>query len=76
METGPGLFQYAAKAMGFVPGQCVVIEDSDVGIEAATAAGMRAFRYVHKGENASCGRGSELFDDMLLLPQLLSDFAK
>jgi HAD superfamily hydrolase (TIGR01509 family) len=40
----PGLFQYAAKAMGFMPGQCVVIEDSEVGIEAAAAAGMEAFQ--------------------------------
>ncbi|MFZ2451529.1 MAG: HAD-IA family hydrolase [Methylovulum miyakonense] len=29
----PGLFQYAAHAMGFMPGQCAVVEDSDVGIE-------------------------------------------
>ncbi len=73
----PGLFQHAAKAMGFTTGQCVVVEDSDVGIEAATAAGMRAFHYVHNGEDAVYGGESvELFDDMLLLPKLLTDFAK
>ncbi|WNB78038.1 HAD-IA family hydrolase [Methylomonas koyamae] len=73
----PGLFQYAAKSMGFMPDQCVVIEDSEVGVEAAAAAGMRAFRYLHKGEYASYGGESiELFDDMLLLPKLLADFAQ
>lgn len=63
--------------MGFVPAQCVVVEDSDVGIEAATATGMRAFRYVHKGENVPFGdENIELFDDMLLLPKLLANFAQ
>jgi HAD superfamily hydrolase (TIGR01509 family) len=71
----PGLFQHAAKAMGFAHVRCVVIEDSDVGIEAATVAGMRVFRYVRKGENFPCKRGTELFDDMLLLPHLLSDMS-
>ncbi|MEF3074718.1 HAD-IA family hydrolase [Methylobacter sp. Wu1] len=69
----PGLFQYAAKAMGFVPSQCVVIEDSEVGIEAAAAAGMRAFQYVRNGETSSWRAGEAvLFDDMLQLPQLLT----
>ncbi|MGY6275248.1 HAD-IA family hydrolase [Methylomonas sp. MgM2] len=69
----PGLFQHAAKAMGFAPAQCAVIEDSDVGIEAAMAAGMRAYRYVHNGSVSSCpGQSIVFFDDMLHLPQLLS----
>ncbi|MCM2438614.1 HAD-IA family hydrolase [Agrobacterium vitis] len=41
----PGLFLHAAKAMGFSPHQCGVVEDSDVGIEAAIAAQMRVFHY-------------------------------
>ncbi|MGV2123096.1 HAD-IA family hydrolase [Agrobacterium vitis] len=41
----PGLFLHAAKAMGFSPHQCGVVEDSDVGIEAAIAAQMRVFQY-------------------------------
>lgn len=73
----PGLFQYAAEAMGFMPGQCAVIEDSDVGIEAAAAAGMRAFRYVRNGETSPRKAGEAvLFDDMLELPELLAHFAK
>lgn len=71
----PGLFQYAANAMGFMPSQCVVVEDSEVGIEAAAAAGMKAFRYVRKGEASSCWIGDEVsFDNMLQLPRLLAQF--
>lgn len=71
----PGLFQYAANAMGFMPSQCVVVEDSEVGIEAAAAAGMKAFRYVRKGEISSCWIGDEVsFDNMLQLPRLLAQF--
>lgn len=70
----PGLFQYAANAMGFTPSRCVVVEDSEVGVEAATAAGMKTFQYVPSGETSSC-RGGVPFDDMSQLPQLLADFA-
>lgn len=41
----PDLFLCAAKKLGTVPEKCVVIEDSDVGIEAARAAGMKAMRF-------------------------------
>ncbi|MHB1281753.1 MAG: HAD-IA family hydrolase [Acidithiobacillus sp.] len=71
----PGLFLYAANAMGFMPNQCVVVEDSEVGIEAAAAAGMKAFHYVRNGETLSCQTGEGvLFRDMLKLPQLLAQF--
>lgn len=71
----PGLLQYAANEMGFMPSQCVVVEDSEVGIEAAAAAGMKAFRYVRNAETASCRIGDEVpFDNMLQLPRLLAQF--
>jgi HAD superfamily hydrolase (TIGR01509 family) len=71
----PGLFQHAAQAMGFMPDQCVVVEDSDAGIEAAMAAGMTAFHYMPASE--SClhhGEGHIVFNDMVRLPQLLATF--
>ncbi len=71
----PGLFQYAASAMGFMPSQCVVVEDSEVGIEAAEAAGMKAFRYVPNGKAMPC-QGEVLFDNMSQLPQLIAHFAR
>ncbi|MFZ3087561.1 MAG: HAD-IA family hydrolase [Methylotenera sp.] len=72
----PDLFQFAANAMGFTPSQCVVIEDSNVGIQAAIAAGMKAFRYARNSETSSYRAGGEaLFEDMSQLPQLLAQFA-
>jgi HAD superfamily hydrolase (TIGR01509 family) len=38
----PDVFLLAASRMGAIPRDCVVIEDSPLGIEAAVAAGMRA----------------------------------
>ena len=62
--------------MGFMPSQCVVVEDSEVGIEAAAAAGMKAFQYVRNGKTSLCRAGDEVsFDDMLQLPKLLAHFA-
>jgi HAD superfamily hydrolase (TIGR01509 family) len=73
----PGLFLHAANAMGFKPHQCVVVEDSDVGVEAAIAADMKFLQYVRYGKSiASLTPYQASFDDMLKLPLLLSDFAK
>ncbi len=41
----PDMFLCAAEKLGFSPGKCIVIEDSDVGIAAAKAAGMNAMRF-------------------------------
>jgi HAD superfamily hydrolase (TIGR01509 family) len=45
-KPAPDLFLYAAHRMGVPPDACVVIEDSVPGIEAAQAAGMRAFGFI------------------------------
>jgi len=72
----PDLFQYAARTMGFSPGRCAVVEDSEVGVAAAGAAGMQAFQYLQNTEaGLSPAENNVLFDDMLQLPQLLADFA-
>jgi beta-phosphoglucomutase len=41
----PDLFLTAAERLGCQPSSCVVIEDSDVGIECARNAGMMALRF-------------------------------
>ena len=41
----PDLFLRAAEMLQVAPANCVVVEDSDVGIEAARAAGMHALRF-------------------------------
>ena len=44
-KPNPDLFLKAAERLGVSPEQCVVIEDSDVGIECAKRAGMRSLRF-------------------------------
>jgi HAD superfamily hydrolase (TIGR01509 family) len=45
-KPAPDLFLFAADRMGFAPRDCVVIEDSPLGIRAARAAGMIAVGFV------------------------------
>lgn len=41
----PDLFLHAAKEMGFKPQECVVVEDSQVGVQAALSANMKVVHY-------------------------------
>lgn len=72
-KPAPDLFLHAANRMGADPSECAVVEDSRYGIEAARAAGMRAFGYAggltprHRLE----GTGTIVFQDMRELPRLL-----
>jgi beta-phosphoglucomutase-like phosphatase (HAD superfamily) len=50
--------------MGFEPAACVVVEDSEVGVAAARAAGMRVLGFGVSGGDAA-------FGDMAELPGLL-----
>lgn len=54
-KPDPGLFLHASAVMGFKPEDCLVVEDSDVGIEAARAAGMSAVLYDPDGIYADEG---------------------
>lgn len=49
----PGLFLHAAEIMGFYPSDCIVIEDSRVGLDAADAAGMQSIHYDPTGSSNS-----------------------
>lgn len=44
-KPAPDLFLHAAARMGASPERCAVVEDSVAGVEAAVAAGMKAFGY-------------------------------
>ncbi|MDB5978774.1 MAG: hypothetical protein JWR07_5534 [Nevskia sp.] len=44
-KPDPGLFLHAAQAMGVKPADCVVVEDSLVGVQAGIAAGMTVYAY-------------------------------
>lgn len=73
-KPAPDLFLHAARRMGVAPERCAVVEDSPYGVEAARAAGMRAFGYAGglapKGSLA--GPHTVVFDDMRELPRLLA----
>lgn len=69
----PGIFLAAAQGMGFAPEDCIVIEDSPVGIEAAKAAKMRAFWFDPGRERPyDVEAGVTAFGDMAELPTLLA----
>jgi len=52
-KPAPNLFLHAAKTMGYSSKQCMVVEDSVVGIQAAIAAGMSAVLYDPNGVHPS-----------------------
>ncbi|MDP2698266.1 HAD family phosphatase [Thalassospira sp.] len=48
-KPAPDLFLFAAEKMGFAPDQCLVIEDSVAGVQAAVAAGIACWGFVGGG---------------------------
>ena len=73
-KPAPDLFLHAAGRMGAAPERCAVVEDSPYGVQAARAAGMRAFGYAGGliPRRALEGPNTVLFDDMRDLPRLLA----
>ncbi|MEU6284143.1 HAD family hydrolase [Streptomyces sp. NPDC047028] len=74
-KPAPDLFLHAARQMGVAPAACVVVEDSQPGVRAARAAGMRALGYAGGLTPAARleGPGTRVFDDMRKLPVLLAE---
>lgn len=78
-KPAPDLFLHAARQMGVEPADCIVVEDSAAGIEAARAAGMGAFGFTGGSHARSLEHRRRLlalepcqvFDDMLELPALV-----
>jgi HAD superfamily hydrolase (TIGR01509 family) len=55
-KPAPDLFLYAAGALGVVPSDCLVIEDSVNGVKAALAASMRVWGFAGGGHMDDGGR--------------------
>jgi HAD superfamily hydrolase (TIGR01509 family) len=64
----PGLFLHTASEMGFSPSNCVVVEDSEVGIKATAAAGMHGLHY---SPNFETSNSLHRFSHMSELPSIL-----
>ncbi len=73
-KPAPDLFLHAAATLGADPSRCAVIEDSRYGVEAARAAGMRAFGYAGglTPRERLAGPATVVFEDMRELPTLLA----
>lgn len=69
-KPAPDLFLQAASRMGFAPADCIVIEDSEVGIQAAIAAGMQACWFGAAAQVATYPQVPR-FSSMYELPSLL-----
>lgn len=70
-KPAPDLFLHAAATMGVAPADCVVVEDSPLGVEAANAAGMRVFGFAAMTPAERLGGATAVFHDMTALPVLL-----
>ncbi|MFE4517852.1 HAD family hydrolase [Kitasatospora sp. NPDC056783] len=73
-KPAPDLFLHAARTMGVDPAACVVVEDSNPGVRAARAAGMRSLGYAGGVTAAErlAGPGTVVFEDMRELPGLIA----
>ncbi|MFI5703367.1 HAD family hydrolase [Streptomyces xanthochromogenes] len=73
-KPAPDLFLHAARQMGVDPAACVVVEDSQPGVRAARAAGMRSFGYAGGLTPAARLEGPDtvIFYDMRTLSTLIA----
>lgn len=68
----PDVFEYAARAQGMEPGECVVVEDSPLGVEAGRAAGMRVLGFAREVPAADLrAAGADVFFALEELPGML-----
>ena len=65
-KPAPDLFLHAARRMGVLAAECVVVEDSAFGVQAAVAAGMRVYGFAGglSSADALAEAGAEVFHDM------------
>ncbi|MET7277555.1 HAD family phosphatase [Kribbella sp. NPDC005582] len=72
-KPAPDLFLHAAATMGVVPGNCVVVEDSPLGVAAANAAGMTVFGYAAMTDPAKLAGADQVFSKMATLTELIAN---
>jgi HAD superfamily hydrolase (TIGR01509 family) len=74
-KPDPAVFLWAAQALGYNPNECLVIEDSPIGIDAAINGGFDVFGFTaHDYKNELVPRATKTFDSMLELQKLLQFF--
>ena len=77
-KPAPDLFLHAASVLGYAPSDCVVVEDSLAGVQAALAANMKVIAYSGGifPRGLINGNGVTIIDDMLDLPHTLETLIK
>src|SRR5262245_30618338 len=65
----PALFRYAAERMEVGPTECVVVEDSPYGVEAAKAAGMAVVGYAALTPASRLDEADRIIATMAELPE-------
>jgi len=75
-KPAPDLFLHAAKQMGVVPEKCLVIEDSQTGINAARAAKMAVLRYAGASHMRNRNTAIQRSDDVSTIAHWDQLFAK
>ena len=71
-KPDPGVFLWAAETMGFKPHECLVIEDSLSGVQAAENGGFDVFGFTaHDYNNELEGVATLTFNKMSDLPKLI-----
>jgi HAD superfamily hydrolase (TIGR01509 family) len=71
-KPDPDLFLYTAKKMGFASQECIVIEDSIIGVNAAKAAGIDVLHYSQNPISDEFS-GYKSFTSMSELPILVGE---
>ena len=63
-KPAPDIFLLAAEKLGVLPQECLVIEDSENGVNAAKAAGITCVGFINENSgNQNLGKADYLFED-------------
>jgi HAD superfamily hydrolase (TIGR01509 family) len=69
-KPDPAVFLWAAETMGYQPSECVVIEDSPIGVDAAINGGFDVFGFTaHDFRDELKEKTTKTFDGMLKLSE-------
>ena len=74
-KPDPGLFLHTAAEMGFKPKECLVIEDSFVGVKAALAAGMKVICFNPESIDLKITEEFKEIHRMSELPEAIAEFS-
>ncbi|MEU7601882.1 HAD family hydrolase [Streptomyces sp. NPDC040724] len=71
-KPAPDLFLHAAQHFGVDPAACLVIEDSEIGVRAARAAGMTVYGFAALTPPSRLGEAHRVFTSMAELRELIT----